>query len=132
MHHFVVYGAAQLQTSQGAHAVRVPLSTIKSINNEHVSIRTGPQSNARMCSGLLNHIFFYITWRAGCPFVAYLGNTCHQDTFIGKKASEGSVMFCEMFCREMLGPAILVDVTLTCTLYLSIAADHAHPFIETA
>ena len=34
----------------------------------------------------------------------------------------------EMFC---LGSAIHVDVTLTCTTYLSIAADHVHSFMET-
>ena len=41
-----------------------------------------------------------------------------------KQADGGSVMLLEMFCWETLGPAIHVDVTLTCTIYLSIVADH--------
>ncbi len=36
-----------------------------------------------------------------------------------------------LFCWETLGPVILVDVTLTHTTYLSIVADHVHPFMET-
>ncbi len=39
-------------------------------------------------------------------------------------------MFWAMFCWETLGPAIHVDVTLTRTTYLSIAADHVHHFME--
>lgn len=36
-----------------------------------------------------------------------------------------------MLCWETLGPAIHVDVTLTHTTFLSIVADHVHPFMET-
>ncbi|KAK3537400.1 hypothetical protein QTP70_008852 [Hemibagrus guttatus] len=36
-----------------------------------------------------------------------------------------------MFCWKILGPAILVDVTLTRTTYLSIVADYVYPFMET-
>ncbi|KAK3564655.1 hypothetical protein QTP86_024529, partial [Hemibagrus guttatus] len=43
----------------------------------------------------------------------------------------GSVMLWAMFCWEILGPAIHVDVTLTRTTYLSIVADHVHTFMET-
>ncbi|KAK3519432.1 hypothetical protein QTP70_027864, partial [Hemibagrus guttatus] len=43
---------------------------------------------------------------------------------------EGNVMLWAMFCWETLGPAIHVDVTLTRNTYLSIAADHVHPFME--
>ncbi|ROL55025.1 hypothetical protein DPX16_20286 [Anabarilius grahami] len=45
----------------------------------HVSIRTGPRSNGRRWPGLMNHVFFYITWMAGGVCIAYLGNTWHQD-----------------------------------------------------
>ena len=55
-----------------------PLSTTESTNNGNVSIRTGPWSNGRW-PGLMNHVFFYITWMARCVCVAYLGNTSHQD-----------------------------------------------------
>ncbi|KAK3508781.1 hypothetical protein QTP70_006023 [Hemibagrus guttatus] len=48
-----------------------------------------------------------------------------------RKASGGSVMLWAMFFWETVGPAIPVDVTLTCTTYLSIVADHVHPFMET-
>ncbi|KAK3562392.1 hypothetical protein QTP86_033531, partial [Hemibagrus guttatus] len=48
------------------------------------------------------------------------------------QADGGSVMVWAMFCWETLGPAIHVDATLTCTTYLSIVADHVHPFMETA
>ena len=40
-------------------------------------------------------------------------------------------MFWAMFSWETLGPAIYVDVTLKHTIYLSIVADHEHPFMET-
>lgn len=36
-----------------------------------------------------------------------------------------------MFCCVTLGPGIHVDVTMTCTTYLSIIADQVHPFIAT-
>ena len=39
-------------------------------------------------------------------------------------------MLWAMFCWETLGSAIHVDVTLTCATYLSITADHVHPFME--
>ena len=48
-----------------------------------------------------------------------------------RQAGRGSVMLWVMFCWETLGPAIHVDVTLTHTTYLSIVADHVHPFMET-
>lgn len=35
-----------------------------------------------------------------------------------------------MFCWETLRPALHVDVTLTHTNFLSIAADHVHSFME--
>ena len=40
-------------------------------------------------------------------------------------------MLSSMFCWETLGTPIHVDVTLTRTSYLSIVADHVHPFMET-
>ena len=46
-------------------------------------------------------------------------------------AGRGSVMLWPMFCRGTLGPAIHVEVTLTRSTYLSIVADHLHPFTET-
>ena len=48
-----------------------------------------------------------------------------------RQAGGGSVMLWAMFCWETLGPAIHVDVTLTRITYLSIVADHVHPFMET-
>uniref|UniRef100_A0AAY5KFW1 Tc1-like transposase DDE domain-containing protein n=1 Tax=Esox lucius TaxID=8010 RepID=A0AAY5KFW1_ESOLU len=48
-----------------------------------------------------------------------------------RQAGGGSVMLWAMFCGETLGPAIHVDVTLTRTTYLSIVADHVHPFMAT-
>ena len=47
-----------------------------------------------------------------------------------RQAGGGSVMVWAVFCWETFGPAIHVDVTLTCTTYLSIVADHEHPFME--
>ncbi|KAK3535325.1 hypothetical protein QTP70_007940 [Hemibagrus guttatus] len=50
----------------------------------------------------------------------------------GKKVSQcPDVLLWSVFCWETLGPAIHVDVTLTRSTYLSIAADHVHPFMET-
>ncbi len=61
--------------------VRVPMLTPvhlpKALRVGHVSIRTGPRSNRRRWPGLMNHVFFYITWMAGC--ISYLGNKWHQD-----------------------------------------------------
>ncbi|KAK3549087.1 hypothetical protein QTP70_031342 [Hemibagrus guttatus] len=48
-----------------------------------------------------------------------------------RQAGGGSVMLWTMFCWEILCPAIHVDITLTRTTYLSIVADHVHPFMET-
>ncbi|KAK3523760.1 hypothetical protein QTP70_009232 [Hemibagrus guttatus] len=48
-----------------------------------------------------------------------------------RRAGGGSVMLWAMFCWETLCPAVHVDVTLTRSTYLSIAADHAHSFMET-
>ncbi|KAK3519768.1 hypothetical protein QTP70_003892 [Hemibagrus guttatus] len=48
-----------------------------------------------------------------------------------RRAGGGSVLLWAMFCWETLGPAIHVDVTLTRSTYLSIVADHVHPFMET-
>ncbi|KAF7668605.1 hypothetical protein LDENG_00001170 [Lucifuga dentata] len=44
-----------------------------------------------------------------------------------KQASGGSEMIWVMFCWETLGPAVDVDVPLTCTTYLNIAADQVQP-----
>ncbi|KAK3531484.1 hypothetical protein QTP70_023275, partial [Hemibagrus guttatus] len=49
----------------------------------------------------------------------------------GKKPVEAVSCFGKLFCCETSGPAIHVDVTLTCTTYLSTVADHVHPFMET-
>lgn len=35
-----------------------------------------------------------------------------------------------LFCWECLGPAIQVEVTLSCIPYLSIVTDQPHPFVE--
>lgn len=40
-------------------------------------------------------------------------------------------MLWTMICLEILNPAIHVDVTFTCTTYLSIVADHVYPVTET-
>lgn len=47
---------------------------------------------------------------------------------MGRQAGRGSVMLWAML---NLCSAIQVDVSLTCNNYLSVAADHVHPFIET-
>ncbi|KAK3560711.1 hypothetical protein QTP86_014737, partial [Hemibagrus guttatus] len=48
-----------------------------------------------------------------------------------RRAGGGSVLLWSMFCWETLGPAVHVDVTVTRSTYLSIVADHVHPFMET-
>ena len=63
---------------------------------------------------------------AGCVCIIYLENTWDQDALW-----EGGKLVETMFCRETLGPAIHVDVTLTRTNYLSIVTDHVHPFMAT-
>ncbi|KAK3557213.1 hypothetical protein QTP70_026124, partial [Hemibagrus guttatus] len=61
--------------------VSVPMLTLciaESGNNGHVSIRTGPQSKGRRWPGLINHVFFYITWMAGCQDNA----PCHKAKMV--------------------------------------------------
>ena len=77
--HYWVRASPELQLSWGVPSLQWSLS-IESTNNGHVSIRAGPHGNGTMWSVLMNHIFFYIAWKAGCVYAAYLGNTCHQDT----------------------------------------------------
>ncbi|KAK3572207.1 hypothetical protein QTP86_026064 [Hemibagrus guttatus] len=48
-----------------------------------------------------------------------------------RRAGGGSVLLWSMFCWETLGPAVHVDVIVTRSTYLSIVADHVHPFMET-
>ncbi|KAK3533242.1 hypothetical protein QTP70_013655 [Hemibagrus guttatus] len=48
-----------------------------------------------------------------------------------RRAGGGSVLLWSVFCWETLGPAVHVDVTVTRSIYLSIVADHVHPFMET-
>ncbi|KAK3524329.1 hypothetical protein QTP70_028053 [Hemibagrus guttatus] len=48
----------------------------------------------RRWPGLMNHVFFYITWMAGCVRVSYLGNTWHQDALW----EEGEAVSCSGQC----------------------------------
>ena len=93
------------------------------IDNGHVSIRTGPRSNGRRWPGLINHIFFH--WERHLP-----GEHGTRMHYMKKTSRGGSGMLWAMICWEVLGPAIHVDVTLTRTTYLNIVADHIHPFME--
>lgn len=52
-------------------------------------------------------------------------------TMESRRAGRGRVIIWAMLCWETFGPAIHVDVMLTCTTYLSIIADHVHLFMET-
>lgn len=71
---------------KGLHSHRpVRGSTAKGVFNGHVDISSGPQSNGRRWSGLMNPIFFYIIWMACGMCIAYLGKRWYQDA--GKKAS---------------------------------------------
>lgn len=50
---------------------------------------------------------------------------------IGKGQVVGnSVMLWAMFCKEILGSAMHVDVTLIFISCISIAQDHKHPFMQ--
>ncbi len=106
------------QTSQGAHADPCPLPKAPT-----VSIKTGPQNNGRP-GGLVWWITFYLHHVDGLVHVRCLpGEHMAPGGTMGRRqASGGSVMLWTMFCWETLGPAFHVDVTLTCTTYLSIAA----------
>lgn len=46
------------------------------------------------------------------------------------QASRGSVKLWPLFCFGTLGPAIHMDVTLTCAIYLRTVVNHVHPFTE--
>lgn len=58
----------------------------------------------------------------------HLGPGC---TMGQREATGGSVMLWAMFCWESLGLALHVDATLLGPNYLSTAADHVDPFMET-
>lgn len=51
-----------------------------SSNDGYMSIRNGSQNNGRRWPVKMNHIFLYITRMTGSMRIAYLGNTCHQDS----------------------------------------------------
>ncbi|KAK3559853.1 hypothetical protein QTP86_021422 [Hemibagrus guttatus] len=62
---------------------------------------------------------------AGCVCVSYLGSTWHQDALWEEgEPAEAVSCFGQCSARETLGSAVHVDVTLTCSTYLSIVADH--------
>ena len=92
------------------------LSTAKSANNGHMIIRTGPRSNGRWWPGMMNNVFFYITWMAGrCLPGEHMAPEC---TMGRRQAGGGSVMLWAMLCWETLGPAIHMDVSLKLTTHL--------------
>ena len=77
-------------------------------------------SYGRWWPGLMNHVFFYITWMAGCVCVAYLGNTWYQDALWEEcKPAEAVWRF---------GQCSAGKPWVTC---LSIVADHVYLFMET-
>lgn len=91
-------------------------------------IRAGPQSKGRRWPGLINHIFFYITWMTGCVSLTWGTNSTRMH--YGKKSSRKRQ--CDALDNALLGtlgPAIHVEVTLTCTTYLIVFTDHVQPFI---
>ena len=107
-----------------------PLPTAESTNNGHVSIRTGIRSNGRRCPGRMNYASFTSLDRVCVRCLP--GEHMVPGCTIGRRqASRGSVILWAMFCWETLCSAIHVDVTLTCTTYLNIVADHGQPFMET-
>lgn len=56
--------------------------------------------------------------------------TWHQDVLWDKdKPGWSSVLLWTMFCGEILGPGIHMDVTLTRPSYLTIVADHVYDFL---
>ena len=73
----------------------------------------------------LHHVDGFVHLR--CIPGEHMGPGC---TMGRGQTSSGSAMLWAMFCWETSGPAIHVDVTLTCTTWLSIVADHVHPFME--
>ncbi|KAK3561744.1 hypothetical protein QTP86_012991 [Hemibagrus guttatus] len=97
-------------------------------HRKHVSIRTRPRSNGRRWSDescfLLNHVDGRVCGLPG----EHIAPGC---TMGRRRVGGGSVLLWAMFCWETLGPAVHVDVTLTRSTYLSIVADHVHPFMET-
>ena len=78
-----------------------PPSTVESANNGHMSIRTGPQSNGRRWSGLMNHVFYYIRWMAGCVCLSLTLGTHGTRMHYGKKASWRRQ--CDAFGNVLLG-----------------------------
>lgn len=67
-----------------------------------MNIRAGPQSD-EICLGVMNHVFFSISWMHGCVCVTYLWRQCD---------------------------ALTNGKPLTCTTYLSIFTDLVHLLME--
>ena len=73
-----------------------PLSPTESINNGYMSIRTGPHGNRSRWPGLMNHVFFYITWvHVCCLHGEHMAPGC---TMGRRQAGGGSLMLWAMFC----------------------------------
>ncbi len=54
--------------------------------------------------------------------------SCLVSTF---QAGGGGVMVWEIFSWHTLGPLVPIEHRLNATAYLSIVADHVHPFMTT-
>lgn len=73
----------------------------------------------------MNHIFLYIMWMTGCMRIAYLGNTCHQDSLTEEDKPEQTLSKVKLNIGwETLSPAIHVLVTLRRTICLRTGAHH--------
>ncbi|KAF7641348.1 hypothetical protein LDENG_00283840, partial [Lucifuga dentata] len=123
-----VWGCAAADQSE-RHAD--PSTTQSAYSEDHVKIRTGPWSNGRRWPGLMNQVFFDIMWTAGCVCVVYLEKRCTKMHY-EKKVSWWRQ--CDDLGDVLLGnleSCIHVDVTLTRTTYLNIAADQVHHFMVT-
>ncbi len=103
-------------------------------NNSHRLIKTGQYKIGKTLPGLMSldfccHSTFRCRVRIWCKEHESMDPSCLVSTV--QAAGGGGVMVWGIFSWHTLGPLVPIDHRLNATVYLSIVADHVHPFMTT-
>lgn len=105
------------------------LSTSKTAYNECMKIKTGRRGYRSRRPALKNHTFFFFLHHLNVHVCKghLAGAETSSGCIMGRiQAGRGSVKLWAMISWESLGLAICVDVALTCTTHVNIAADQVY------
>ena len=74
-----------------------------------------------------------LVWWDSMAAATFTVRIWHQknESLISRVQADGGVMVWEIFSWHTLGALIRTDCHLNCTAYLTIVADHVHPFMTT-